>query len=73
MKVKFPLTYGYFHHFKDDLLRGAVYRKLRKGHPFYIATNIHKFSYIEYKVAWKRMGNVFATAVIKPLKDKYLG
>jgi len=73
MRTKHPLTYRYFHNFRDILLNRSLYVQMRQGHPFYIITNTPKAIFDAHKVVWKRMGNYFACAVVDQVDDLFLG
>lgn len=73
MRLQFPKTYAYLHHFREALLSRSGYRLLRPGHPFYILGNIHTQSFAPYKVVWREIASQFTCAVASMASDEYLG
>ncbi|MFH0342196.1 MAG: Eco57I restriction-modification methylase domain-containing protein [Chromatiales bacterium] len=78
MASDLPLTYAYLVQFKDTLIERAAYQKyffreIKKDGkvvrreptgPFYSMYNISELSFKPYRVAWKRMAQSMAAAVL---------
>ena len=73
IKTEFPLTYNYLTHFKSDLLAREAYKKFHQkaGRPFYAQFNISKDTFMNYKVAWKRMSNDIFACVLSQIKTPF--
>jgi hypothetical protein len=75
MKVKYPKTYSYLFHFRDDLLAresGAVKELMAKG-AFYSMFAISEDTFSPYKVIWPRMGTKIRASVVSKRNDPFLG
>jgi type I restriction-modification system DNA methylase subunit len=73
IKTEFPLIYGYLLHFKSDLLDREAYKKfhLKARRPFYAQFNISRNTFMNYKVAWKRMSNDIFACVLSQNKTPF--
>lgn len=70
LKTRWPRTYGYLLKFKSQLLERAAYKKYHaeQNNPFYSQYNIADYSFVRYKVAWKRMANDIFSVVVSQFK-----
>ncbi|MEK7498145.1 MAG: N-6 DNA methylase [Patescibacteria group bacterium] len=73
MKQKWPKTYNYLLFFKDVLVNRGVYKHFheRSGNPFYGQRNFGEYTYLPYKVSWKRMSNDLVSAVVSQQKTDF--
>jgi len=73
MKLKYIRTYSYLLKFKEALLNRAAYKKYHadSNNPFYSQYNVADYSFMPYKVVWKRMANDIIAAVISQYKTPY--
>ncbi len=70
-----PKAYDYFCHFKPELLKrgsGAV-QAVMDASAFYAMFAVGVETFAPFKVVWRRMGNIFRTAVVSSVVDKFLG
>jgi hypothetical protein len=71
----YPKALEYFTHFKSDLeSRGSrAVRAVMASSAFYAMFAVGVETYAPYKVAWRRMGNIFRASIISNVNDQYLG
>ncbi len=87
LRVKYPKTYEFFTNFFNELITrgGQPYKTRLKpwreksreiaerlAPPFYMLFNVSR-SLAPFKVVWREVATDFCTAVVKSIKDEYLG
>lgn len=76
LKKNYKLTYSFLKNF-EEILRGRKSRSAKmsfaKGGPFYSLYDLIPDTLAPYKVVWPRMGKELRCAVIKSVKDEFLG
>jgi hypothetical protein len=77
IKTKFPNTYDYFNHFKEELEKRSIHKLWGKNSPFYTVYDIGEYTFAPYKVVWKTIAGAitgkavsFTCAVITPINGK---
>jgi len=73
LRLKYPLTYKYLYHFKDNLLHRASKWFKIKGFPFYSIFGVGEYSFAPYKVVWCCMTYSPNFAVVSDVDDKFIG
>lgn len=68
-----PLTYAYLTQFKEVLItRGSrVIRELMKNTEFYAMYGIGNYTFVRYRVTWKRMASKMSAVVLSDIKTDF--
>lgn len=64
VKVNYPNAYGYYHHFKDTLIKTANYKQFGKGKPWYFIHRVGKQIFSPFKVVWGEVSTRINAAVV---------
>ncbi len=79
LKIKLPLTYEYLNNYRDILENRSLHKLWGKGNPFYSVYGIGSYTFVPYKVVWKRIAGAitgkavsFACAVLEPLSTSFV-
>lgn len=74
-RTSYPSAFEYFTYFKRELeTRGSkAVRAVMASSAFYSMFAVGVETFAPFKVAWRRMGNVFRAALITEVEDEHLG
>ena len=71
LKTKYPLTFGFFKEFEDNLRSRSGYKQLHGSRPeFYVVGNVGDYALSPYKVVFKDLTEFFQCAVVGPQQKK---
>lgn len=73
LRVKYPMTYKYLYHFRDNLKHRASKWFKIAGFPFYSIFGVGDYSFAPYKVVWCCMTYSPNFAVVSDVNDEYIG
>ena len=74
MKKRWPLTLEYLAQFKSDLRAASSFvTALKERSAFYAMYGIGRKTFMPWRTAWRRMGNIFRASMLLPTHDRFLG
>ena len=73
MRREYPQTFAYLKHFEERLRNRTAYKRYQNTAPFYSMYDVDTYTLARTKVIWRRMDKQINAAVVREVKDEWLG